>query len=107
MMGKNMMKKMQEMQAQLQKSMGQVQQELGSLEVEGTSGQGKVVARVNGHQDLLSLKIDPAVIDPEDADMLEDLVLTAIKEAIDKSKEMSSQKMSSLTAGLPLPPGMF
>ncbi len=107
MMGKNMMKKMQEMQQQLQKSMGQMQQELATIEVEGVSGQGKVVAKVNGHQDLLSIKIDPEVIDPEDAEMLEDLVLTAVKDAIEKSKELSSKKMSSLTAGLPIPPGML
>lgn len=107
MMGKNMMKKMQDMQAQMQKSMAAMQEELSTLEVEGTSGQGKVKARCNGHQDILSIKIDPSVVDPEDVDMLEDLVFTAVKDAIDKSKEMSSKKMSSLTAGLPIPPGML
>lgn len=107
MFGKDMMKKMQEMQSKMQKSMAQMQEELAKLEVEGVSGQGKVRARANGHQDILSIKIDPEVVDPNDIEMLEDLVHTAVKDAIDKSKEMSSKKMSSLTAGLPIPPGML
>ena len=106
MMGKNMMKKMQQMQEKMQKSMATMQEELNKIEVEGSAGQGKVVAKVNGHQDILSIKIDPEVVDPEDVDMLEDLVFAAVKDAIVKSKEMSSKKMSSLTAGLPIPPGM-
>lgn len=107
MFGKDMMKKMQDMQAQMQKSMADMQKELGTLEVEGTAGQGKVTAKANGHQDILSIKIDPEVVDPSDVEMLEDLVFTAVKDAIDKSKELSQKKMSSLTAGLNLPPGMF
>ena len=105
--GNNMMAKMKEMQAQMQKSMATMQEELSKIEVEGTSGQGKVRARANGHQDILSIKIDPEVVDPQDVEMLEDLVHTAVKDAIDKSKELSSKKMSSLTAGLPIPPGML
>lgn len=103
----DMMKKMKDMQAKMQKSMATMQEELAKLEVEGTAGQGKVRAIANGHQDILSIKIDPAVVDPEDVEMLEDLVHTAVKDAIDKSKQASSQKMSSLTAGLPFPQGMF
>ena len=107
MMGKDMMKKMQEIQPKIQKAMAYMQIELSNLEVEGSAGQGKVRARANGHQDILSIKIDPEVVDPNDIEMLEDLVHTAVKDAIDKSKEMSSKKMSSLTAGLPIPPGML
>lgn len=107
MFGKDMMKKMQDMQAQMQKSMADMQKELATLEVEGTAGQGKVTVKANGHQDVLSIKIDPEVVDPSDVDMLEDLVFTAVKDAIDKSKELSQKKMSSLTSGLNLPPGMF
>ena len=106
-MGKNMMKKMQQMQQQMQQSMAKMQEELNKIEVEGSSGQGKVVAKVNGHQDILSIKIDPEVVDPEDVEMLEDLVFAAVKDAIAKSKEMSSKKMNQLTAGLPIPPGMM
>lgn len=107
MMGKNMMKKMQEMQKQMQTSMASMQEELNKIEVEGTAGQGKVKARVNGHQDILSIKIDREVVDPEEVEMLEDLVFAAVRDAIAKSKEESSKKMQSITAGLPLPPGMF
>lgn len=103
MFNKDMMKKMQDM----QKSMTDLQKELATLEVEGTSGQGKVRARANGHQDILGIKIAPEIVDPQDVEMLEDLIHTAVKDAIDKSKEMSSKKMASLTAGLPIPPGMF
>lgn len=107
MMGKNMMKKMQQMQEQMQKSMAQMQEELNTIEVEGSAGQGKVKAVANGHQDILSIKIDPEVVDPEDVEMLEDLVFAAVKDAIAKSKELSSKKMQSITAGLPIPPGMM
>ena len=107
MMGKNMMKKMEEMQKKMQASMASMQDELNKIEVEGTAGQGKVKARVNGHQDILSIKIDREVVDPEEVEMLEDLVFAAVRDAIAKSKEESSKKMQSLTAGLPLPPGMF
>ena len=107
MLGKNMMKKMEEMHKQMQNSMATMQVELAKIECEGTAAGGKVTAKVNGHQDILSIKIDPEVVDPEDVEMLEDLVLAAVRDAIGKSKEESSKKMSSLTAGLPLPPGMF
>ncbi len=107
MFGKDMMKKMQGMQAQMQKSMATMQEELAKLEVEGTSGQGKVRAKVNGHQDVLSIKIDPSVVDAEDVEMLEDLVFSAVKDAIDKSKAASQEKMQSITAGLPIPPGFL
>lgn len=105
MFGKDMMKKMQGMQAQMQKSMATMQEELSKLEVEGSAGQGKVKAKVNGHQDILSVKIDPSVVDPEDVEMLEDLVFSAVKDAIAKSKAASQEKMQAITAGLPLPPG--
>lgn len=107
MMGKNMMKKMQQMQEQMQKSMATMQEELNKIEVEGSAGQGKVTAKVNGHQDILAIKIDPEVVDPEDVEMLEDLVFAALQDAIGKSKELSQKKMNSLTAGLPIPPGMI
>ena len=82
MMGKNNMMKMM---ADMQKNMAAMQQELGKLEVEGTSGQGKVRAKANGHQDILSIKIDPEVVDPNDIELLEDLIHMAVKDAIDKS----------------------
>lgn len=96
-----MMKQAQKLQAKLAK----VQQDLGSKEVEGTSGGGMVTVRANGHQDILSVKIDPEVVDPEDVEMLEDLVLAAIQQAREKSMAMAEAEMQKATAGL-IPPGM-
>ncbi len=96
-----MMKQAQKLQAKLAK----VQQDLGSKEVEGTSGGGMVTVRANGHQEILSVKIDPEVVDPEDVDMLEDLVLAAIQQAREKSAAMAEAEMQKATAGL-IPPGM-
>lgn len=96
-----MMKQAQKLQAKLAK----VQQDLGSKEVKGTSGGGMVTVRANGHQEILSVKIDPEVVDPEDVDMLEDLVLAAIQQAREKSATMAEAEMQKATAGL-IPPGM-
>ena len=106
-MQREMLRKMQKMQEKLTASMGQIQEELETLTVEGTAGQGMVKVVVNGHQSVQSIKIDPKAVDPEDVEMLEDLVLTAVKDAIEKSKSLSGDRMSQLTQGLPLPPGMF
>ena len=106
-MQREMMRKMQKMQEKLTASMGQMQEELETLTVEGVAGQGMVKTVVNGHGNVISIKIDPKVVDPEDVEMLEDLVLTAVKDGIEKSKSLSQDKMSKLTAGLPLPPGLF
>lgn len=106
-MQREMLRKMQKMQEKLTASMGQMQEELDNVTVEGTSGQGMVKVVVNGHGSVMSIKIDPKAVDPEDVEMLEDLVLTAVKDGIDKSKALSQDKMSKLTAGLPLPPGLF
>ena len=103
---RDLMKQAQQMQEQMQQSMATMQEELTKIEVEGSAGQGKVKATVNGHQDILSVKIDPEVVDPEEVDMLEDLIFAAVKDAIQKSKDVSQKKMSSITAGLPIPPGM-
>ncbi len=110
MMQRQIMKKMQKMQAKLQNSMGQMQQmqdELEKSEVEGSAGQGMVTVRVNGQQQILSVKIKKEAVDPDDVEMLEDLVFAAVKDALDKARTLSQDKMAQLTAGLPLPPGLF
>ena len=96
-----MMKQAQKLQAKLTR----VQEELGAKEVEATSGGGMVTVRASGHQDILSIKIDPEVVDPEDVEMLEDLVLTAVQQARQKSADMAEAEMQKATAGL-IPPGM-
>ena len=96
-----MMKQAQKLQAKL----ARVQEELGAKEVEATSGGGMVTVRASGHQDILSIKIDPEVVDPEDVEMLEDLVLAAVQQARQKAADMAEAEMQKATAGL-IPPGM-
>jgi DNA-binding YbaB/EbfC family protein len=98
----NIMKQAQQMQAK----MARVQQELETKEVEATAGGGMVTARANGKQQLLDLKIEKDVVDPEDIEMLQDLVLAAVNEALKKSQEMIQSEMSKVTGGMNIP-GMF
>ena len=88
---------------QLQRKMMEMQAELGNRTVSAQAGGGMVEAVVNGRQELLSLSIDPEVVSPEDVEMLQDLVLAAVNEALNKSREMVSQEMSKLTGGLQIP----
>ncbi|MDD3852868.1 MAG: YbaB/EbfC family nucleoid-associated protein [Syntrophomonadaceae bacterium] len=96
---KNMLKEAKKVQEQIV----QKQAELEEKEVEAASGGGAVIVRVNGRQELLSVKIKPEVVDPEDIEMLEDLVLTAVNEAVRKSQEMVSEEMSKITGGFNIP----
>jgi DNA-binding YbaB/EbfC family protein len=100
-MGK-LMKQAQEMQAKMAKA----QEELEHKEVEATAGGGAVTLRMNGKQELLGLSIKPEVVDPEDVEMLEDLILAAYHEAKKKAEELAQAEMSKVTGGLSLP-GMF
>lgn len=100
----NLMRQAQKM----QEKMAEMQKELASRTVEASSGGGMVTATVNGGQELVSLKIDPSVADPKDLDMLQDLVVAAVNEGVRRSKQMVSDEMSKLTAGLGVNiPGLF
>ena len=90
----------------MQKKMADMQGQLKTKTVEASSGGGMVTVVVTGDQELNSLKIDKAVLEANDIEMLEDLVLTAINDGIRRSKEMVEQEMSSLTGGLKIP-GLF
>lgn len=95
----NMMK-----QAQLmQKKMEKVQEELATKEVEASAGGGMVTAKVTGKQQLVSLSIEPSAVDPEDVEMLQDLVVAAVNEAIKKSQDMANEEMAKITGGLNIP----
>jgi len=98
----NIMKQAQQMQAKI----ARMQQELETTEVEATAGGGMVTARVNGKQELLSLTIEKTVVDPEDVEMLQDLVLAAVNEAIKQSQEMIKEEMGKVTGGMNIP-GLF
>jgi len=85
---------------QMQSQMMQMQEKLASETVEAQVGGGMVNATFNGQGDLLSIKIDPEVINPDDKEMLEDLVVSAVNEGIKKSRELMTGRINSITAGL-------
>lgn len=95
----NMMKQVKKMQAEMEKAQADIEEK----EFESTSGGGVVKATVNGKKELISLNIDPDVIDPEDSEMLEDLVIAAINDAMNKANEYSNDSMGKLTGGLNIP----
>ena len=88
---------------EMQKRIGEVQEGLKNRVVEGSSGGGMVVANVNGHQDLLKIKIDPKVVDPNDVEMLEDLIVAAVAAAMKKSRDLAKDEMAKITGGLSIP----
>ena len=92
---------------QMQERVKKLQEEAGGKTVEASSGGGKVTVVANGRQEILSIKIDPSVVDPSDLDMLQDLVTAAVNEALRKSQELMKDEMAKLTSGMGLPPGMF
>ncbi len=98
----NMMKMMKQAQA-MQAKMTQVQDELSRREVEFTSGGGMVTARATCDGTLKGINIDPKVVDPDDVDMLQDLVFTAVAGALNLGKETMSEEMGQITKGLSLP----
>ena len=97
-----MMKQAQEIQGRMQ----QVQEELASLQVEGQSGGGLVKVTLNGKMEARAVKIDPSLLKPEDAEVVEDLILAAFQDAKGKAEAALQQKMQEVTGGLPLPPGL-
>jgi len=101
----NLMKQAQQFQAKMAK----LQEELGERTVEASSGGGMVTAVANGKQEILSIRVDPEVIDPEDVEMLQDLILAAVNDALNKAKNMVNEEMGQLTRGLNLPniPGLM
>jgi nucleoid-associated protein EbfC len=88
---------------QMQMKMKKLQEELATREFTGTSGGGAVQAKVNGDNKVLSLTIDPEVVKSGDTEMLQDMVISAVNDALKTAKETSSQEMSKITGGLNLP----
>ncbi len=97
------MANLQRMAQQMQQEMLRVQAELESATVDGSAGGGVVSATVTGKQELLGVRIDPSVVDPEDVEMLQDLVVAAINDALRASRALAEQKMSAVTGGLRIP----
>ena len=96
------MKKAQAMQSKL----AETQEELGRIEVEGESGGGLVKVTLTAKGDMKAIKLDPSLLKPEEAEMAEDLIVAAFADAKAKAERAAAEKMQSLTAGLPLPPGL-
>lgn len=94
-----MMKQVQKMQA----DMARVQEEIGQKTVEATAGGGAVRVVVSGHQQVMEINIDPAAVDPQDVEMLQDLILTAVNEGLRLAQEMASNEMAKVTGGLNIP----
>jgi len=94
-----LMKQAQKMQEQMMR----VQEELAAKTVEATAGGGMVTAVVNGKHELVSLKIEKEVVDPDDIEMLQDLVVAAINEGVRKAQEMAAEEMSKVTGGINIP----
>jgi len=98
-MDKSILRQAQQLQAKLAKA----QEELGSITVEAASGGGAVKVVIDGHQKLHSVEISPEVVETRDVELLQDLVMAAINEAITKSQELVNKHLSSLTGGLNIP----
>lgn len=90
----------------MQREMARIQQELKEKVVEANSGGGMVKVAANGAQEILTIQIDPEVINPDDKEMLEDLILAAVTQAMKKAKEMADEELAKVTGGLKLP-GLF
>ncbi len=96
---KNMMKQMQ----QMQKDLVRAQQELEQATVEASSGGGAVTVTMNGHQKIMAINIAKEAVDPDDVEMLQDLIMSAINEAAEKAAQLANSRMGGLTGGLNLP----
>lgn len=100
--GGNMQKQMQQMQ-QMQRRMEEIQAELETKEVEATAGGGAVSVTANGKKEIVKVTIKPEVVDPDDVEMLQDLIMVAANEALRQIEEMTQNEMSRLTGGLSIP----
>ncbi|MEA4922456.1 MAG: YbaB/EbfC family nucleoid-associated protein [Eubacteriaceae bacterium] len=101
-----MQKQMAQMQA-MQKKMDEVQGEIDEMEATASAGGGAVTVTVTGKKEIKDIKLEPEIVDPDDIEMLQDLVIAAANEALRKMEEISQGEMEKLTAGLGLPPGMI
>ena len=94
---------------QIQSKMAKLQEEVGDRTVEASAGGGMVTVVANGRQEIISIHIDQEVIDPDDAEMLQDLVMAAVNDALDRARTMMNEEMGKLTQGMNIPglPGLF
>jgi DNA-binding YbaB/EbfC family protein len=91
----------------LQEEMGKAQEALGQEELTVSAGGGAVTIVITGHREFKSITIKPEVVDPQDVEMLQDLLLAAVNDAVEKAKALEEERMGALTGGMGLPPGLF
>jgi DNA-binding YbaB/EbfC family protein len=91
----------------LQEEMAKAQEALGQEELTVSAGGGAVTIVITGHREFRSITIKPEVIDPDDVEMLQDLLLAAVNDAVEKAKALEEERMGALTGGMGLPPGLF
>jgi nucleoid-associated protein EbfC len=91
---------------QMQQRMAQAQEEIAAATVEGSAGGGVVTVTMTGDQEMRAVTIKPEAVDPEDVETLQDLVLAAVNDALQRSKELQAERLSEVTGGLGLPPGL-
>jgi hypothetical protein len=106
-MNKNMLNNLMKQAQQMQERVKKLQEEAANKTVEASSGGGMVTVTANGRQEVLSIHIDRSVVDPNDIEMLQDLVTAAVNEALRKSQEIMKEEMGRLTSGMGLPPGLL
>ena len=97
--------KMMKQAADMQKNVAKTQEALAAIELEHSAGGGAVTVKITGDGNVAAIRIDPKVIQPGEAEMLEDLILTAVRGAQELARETAAKEMQKLTAGLNLPPG--
>lgn len=105
-MNRDLLRKAQQQAQQLQARLAKVQEELGNETVQASAGGGAVTVTMTGHQKVTSIKIQRDVVDPDDVEMLEDLIVSAINEAHEKSQELAQKRLAAVTGGLNIP-GLF
>jgi nucleoid-associated protein EbfC len=100
-------RQLQQMAQQMQRQMAKIQEELAATVVEGSAGGGAISVKMNGHRELQGITISPEVVDPNDVEMLQDLLLVAVNDAAKKAQELAEQRMGPLTGGMKGIPGLF
>ena len=101
--GGRLEKQLMQQMEKLQRDMAEAQSELAALRVEASAGGGVVTAVANGQGELIELRISPEAVDPNDVEMLQDLILAAVREALEKGREAQEEKMGGITGGLGIP----
>ena len=91
---------------QMQNRMAKAQEEIAAATVEGSAGGGVVTVTMTGDQEIRAVTIKPEVVDPDDIETLQDLVLAAVNDALDRSKELQAERLGEVTGGMGLPPGL-